>query len=243
MSELLAGIQLLKQSYFSPSSNASEPVSKTVTGEANQDQVVEHASDSGTKTITGGEALQDKVVEHASDPASNTVTGEALQDKVVEHASDPASNTVTGEALQDKVVALYFSASWCPPCRQFTPMLCELFAEAQNRHLPFQVVFVSLDREHEDMEKYFIEKHGDWLLIPFDDPAQESLINKYSIRNIPKLVVIRSNGEVITMNGRKDVQDKGIVCLRNWLSLANIQEDHSQDKQTEKDTSAPASGN
>ena len=28
------------------------------------------------------------------------------------------------EALKDnKILALYFSAHWCPPCRQFTPML------------------------------------------------------------------------------------------------------------------------
>ncbi|EYC15574.1 hypothetical protein Y032_0036g3220 [Ancylostoma ceylanicum] len=27
------------------------------------------------------------------------------------------------EVLKDKVVGLYFSAHWCPPCRQFTPVL------------------------------------------------------------------------------------------------------------------------
>ena len=68
-----------------------------------------------------------------------------------------------------------------------------------------------------------------------------TLINKYSIRSIPKLVVIRADGEVVTMRGRKDVQDKGIVCFRNWLSLSNIQEHHSKDRQCVEETTGPAS--
>ena len=98
--------------------------------------------------------------------------------------SDSDTKTVTGgEALQDKVVAIYFSAAWCPPCQQFTPLLRDLFVEARKRGLPFQVVFVSVDRRLEEMEKYFTEKHGDWLLIPFDDPVQEyvlcAILNNY----------------------------------------------------------------
>ena len=34
----------------------------------------------------------------------------------------------TSDALSGKkAVALYFSAHWCPPCRQFTPMLKDFY--------------------------------------------------------------------------------------------------------------------
>jgi nucleoredoxin len=56
------------------------------------------------------------------------------------------------EKLAGKVVALYFSAGWCGPCRQFTPQLASLYAQAQAARLPFEVVFVSADRDEQSMK-------------------------------------------------------------------------------------------
>uniref|UniRef100_A0A0R3RN59 Thioredoxin domain-containing protein n=1 Tax=Elaeophora elaphi TaxID=1147741 RepID=A0A0R3RN59_9BILA len=65
------------------------------------------------------------------------------------------------EALANKkVVALYFSAHWCPQCRQFTPILKEFYEELDNDQ--FEIVFVSLDRSEEDLNDYLNESHGDW---------------------------------------------------------------------------------
>lgn len=68
------------------------------------------------------------------------------------------------EVLQNKVVALYFSAGWCPPCKEFTPILGEFYNELHENELPFEVVFVSSDKTATDMETYFKQSHGDWLL-------------------------------------------------------------------------------
>ena len=35
--------------------------------------------------------------------------------------------------LQDKrIIAFYFSAHWCPPCRQFTPVLAQVYTQAKQ---------------------------------------------------------------------------------------------------------------
>ena len=36
---------------------------------------------------------------------------------------DVEGKTVSKEKLKGKFVGVYFSASWCPPCRKFTPKL------------------------------------------------------------------------------------------------------------------------
>lgn len=39
---------------------------------------------------------------------------------------------VTAEALDGKVLAVYFSASWCAPCKQFTPILKSVYNQLQK---------------------------------------------------------------------------------------------------------------
>ncbi|KAH6941672.1 hypothetical protein HPB50_022258 [Hyalomma asiaticum] len=78
------------------------------------------------------------------------------------------------EVLRDvKLVALYFSAHWCPPCRHFTPILADAYAEVKESLPCAQVIFVSLDHSKEDMMNYMEDCHGDWYAIPYEDPCRE----------------------------------------------------------------------
>ena len=45
-----------------------------------------------------------------------------------------------------------------------------------------------------------------------------SLVEKYKISIIPRLVIIGPDGEIITSRGRKDIQDKGLISFRGWYS-------------------------
>ena len=56
--------------------------------------------------------------------------------------------------LADKdFVLFYFSGHWCPPCRQFTPVLSDFYTKVATEG-KFEVVFVSSDRSMEDMFNY-----------------------------------------------------------------------------------------
>ena len=44
-----------------------------------------------------------------------------------------------------KYVGIYFSAHWCPPCRNFTPVLAEFYNAVNQNGKIFEVIFVSSD--------------------------------------------------------------------------------------------------
>lgn len=129
------------------------------------------------------------------------------------------------EALRNKVVGLYFSAGWCPPCRDFTPILCEFYTDLVEENDPpaqFEIVFISSDKSSEDMIEYYHDMHGDWLVLPWHDQYKLDLKKKYNITAVPKLVIVKESGEVITDKGRKQIRDRGLACFRNWLEAAEI---------------------
>lgn len=74
------------------------------------------------------------------------------------------SKTDAAVALEGKIVGFYFSAHWCPPCRQFTPILKDFYGEVED---DLEIVFVSFDRNEGDLKTYMSESHGDWYHIPF----------------------------------------------------------------------------
>ncbi len=77
----------------------------------------------------------------------------------------PADSVLSGQ-----IVGLYFAAAWCLPSRDFTPTLLQFYKQLQQRAPHFQVVFMSCDKNVEEMNKFIQEQHADWLVLPFDDP-------------------------------------------------------------------------
>ncbi|KAF7250603.1 Nucleoredoxin-like protein 2 [Varanus komodoensis] len=61
---------------------------------------------------------------------------------------------------------------------------------------------------------------------PLDEYLPEffqcELKKKYNITAIPKLVIVKQTGEVITDKGRKQIRERGLNCFRNWLEGANV---------------------
>lgn len=52
--------------------------------------------------------------------------------------------------------------------------------------------------------------------------GDSELKKKYNITAVPKLVIVKENGQVITDKGRKQIRDQGLACFRNWLEVAEV---------------------
>lgn len=113
-------------------------------------------------------------------------------------------------------VALYFSAHWCQPCRDFTPVLTR--ALSGNACPQLAVVFVSQDQDMAAFTQYFSEMP--WLAIPFNSPTRNLVQARFPVRGIPSLIVLDGQmGRQITTTGREDVmrnQYNMQACLQMW---------------------------
>ena len=102
---------------------------------------------------------------------------------------DPAS-------LSRKVIAIYYSASWCGPCRRFTPMLAQFYLQMKTLGKPFEVVFVSGDRDEASFSQYYASEMP-WIAVPFASAQKDSLFEAFGVRAFPTLKVVDDRGNLI----------------------------------------------
>jgi nucleoredoxin len=109
-----------------------------------------------------------------------------------------------------QVVGLYFSASWCGPCKQFTPVLAEFYRDMKKKGKKFEIVWISRDRTAEEFVDYY--QSMPWTAAALQNIANISnpLGEKYKLKGIPHFVILDGeDASVYTLDGRtKVLQDK-----------------------------------
>ncbi len=113
-----------------------------------------------------------------------------------------------------KLIGIYFSAHWCPPCKNFTPVLANLYNEVNKNGKQMEIVFASCDRDLEQFRDYFSEMP--WLTFPFEDLRVETLSDMYGCQGIPYLVVIKPDGTLVSKKGRNEVGSSGAGAFDLW---------------------------
>lgn len=99
---------------------------------------------------------------------------------------------------KSKVTLLDFWASWCGPCRQFNPILVEIYKQFHDKG--FNIYGVSLDQDKEQWTKAIKEQNLTWNhvsnLKAWDCPARLD----YMVQGIPSSVLIGQDGKIIAHN-------------------------------------------
>ncbi|HEV2804577.1 MAG TPA: thioredoxin-like domain-containing protein [Chthoniobacterales bacterium] len=101
------------------------------------------------------------------------------------------------EFEKKKLIALYRSAQWCAPCRQFTPKLVAYYNQVAAAHPEFEVLFVSNDKSAAAMEGSMRNDQMPWPAVSYDKIAGNAALNKYFGGPIPCLVVVDDTGKVV----------------------------------------------
>ena len=87
---------------------------------------------------------------------------------------------------------LYFSAEWCPPCRQFTPLLKNFYNALPGNAV--KLIFVSRDHSEEEFNSYFLRHHGNWLAMNYSGNFRDALSSHFQVSGIPEVVIVNQNG-------------------------------------------------
>lgn len=144
----------------------------------------------------------------------------SLEELVGTELVNAKGENVETSSLAGKVIGLYFSASWCGPCKMFTPQLVKLRDRNDDQ---FEVILVGGDRSAEDQQSYMKDFDMEWPAIPFNSPRRQELGAKYGIRGIPSLVIIDDQGNLITKDGRSEIsasEPNARKALREWRRAA-----------------------
>jgi len=94
--------------------------------------------------------------------------------------------------------ALYFSASWCGPCRAFTPELVDAYGKIRALYPEFEVVHVNRDRSPAAMATYLREDKMPWPALAWEATRDAREINRYAGSGIPCLVLVDQDGKVLS---------------------------------------------
>ena len=108
-----------------------------------------------------------------------------------------------GNELQDNVptsfytskhLYVYISASWCGPCRKFTPTLIQYYDKWQD---VMNVIFVSRDNSDAEFKEYW--SHMPWGAAKLSQSAH--VLSALRVTSIPSLILFSSDGNLISTNG------------------------------------------
>lgn len=96
------------------------------------------------------------------------------------------------EVIGDGPWLLYATASWCSPCRSFSPKLKEHLANLRSAP---PVVLLSLDETPQAWQAYHAELG--WPALPLNSPWRQRLAEHLDLQSIPYLASIAADGEVL----------------------------------------------
>ena len=127
---------------------------------------------------------------------------------------DKQDQEVTVTDLKKKIIGIYFSAHWCPPCQEFTPLLAQRYRDIISKDQGFDIVFVSNDHDEAQCKQYYSAQHP-WKLLAYKDrTSKKKLMRMFNITSIPTLVLVAEDGHVITMDGENIIMNTSFEKIK-----------------------------
>jgi nucleoredoxin len=131
-------------------------------------------------------------IEHDKRPARIV---DALKKNVVDADGKPIDDKQLSEA---KVFALYYGASWCGPCRAFSPSFVKYVDKVSKDNPHLLTVMINGDDKEAEMFNYMKSEKMPWPAVKKADWFQKSgALHTYYNGLIPQLVIVDPYGKLL----------------------------------------------
>lgn len=177
------------------------------------------ASLSDTDQAFAREAAAEMAKSPAAEPGKPSVFKDVLDGKLV--AVDGRRVVKYEMAEEPQYYAFYFSASWCGPCREFTPKLISFYNENPNAKKTFEVIFVSRDNSENAMEDYMTGDNMPWPAVKYRNVERLDEVRKYAGNGIPCLVLVDREGKVVSDSYENGNYRGPSAVMRDMENLAS----------------------
>ena len=79
-------------------------------------------------------------------------------------------------ATADTKVLLYFSASWCPPCRQFTPNLVKYYNHVNKDSKKVEIIMLACEIDPTSAQTYATKYAMPWTMVDPSSPTHADAV-------------------------------------------------------------------
>ncbi len=141
-----------------------------------------------------------------------------LKGKLVDAEGKPFTNPALDSA---QIYVLYFSASWCGPCRKFSPRLIEFVNKVAKDNPRLATVLMSNDKVPDEMLAYMKDEKMPWPALPLASLQATPLLLGLAAGSIPHLVVLDRHGLVLASsaeNGQWTGVDRPFAALEKLVA-------------------------
>jgi thiol-disulfide isomerase/thioredoxin len=156
------------------------------------------------------------------------VERDAAPGRITEDLTGKLISPNTGAAVtldvsaQPRIYAFYRGASWCGPCRQFSPSLVKFYNDAKPKHPEFEIIYISGDKSMAEMRGYAKEAGFGWRAVATNRQPELQLVNPLFTQYIPQLVVTDRHGNVLIDSARTST-GAALKELQTLLAKSSVQ--------------------
>jgi len=123
--------------------------------------------------------------------------------------------TTSLDDLKGKYVYIDVWATWCGPCKREIPSLKKIEKQYHGKNIEFVSISVDVEKDYEAWKKMIVEKELGGIQLYADKSWNSNFITDFSIKGIPRFILIDPDGKIVTPNAPRPSSPKLVDLFTN----------------------------